>query len=109
MNSPNQDNKAGLTDQQQQWTPDSLANELANYWYEEQRYTANGRWQECKDEAKAAITTMLNEARVDELEQLPFQGGITRQGKEYRFVHEDDVNDRIVHLTGQQANEGRGE
>jgi len=45
---------------------DELSNELANYWYQERKYTANGRWQECKDEAKSALSQLMLEVMLEE-------------------------------------------
>lgn len=41
-----------------------IAKELADKWYMEQRYTENGRWQECKDYADKAVSQLLAQAEV---------------------------------------------
>jgi len=54
-------------------------------------------------EATAAITTMLNEARVDELKRMQYMDA--EKGLAENFAWMAYLSDRIAHLTGQQANE----
>jgi len=42
-----------------EWTLDDFVIDLANYWYEEDKYTPNHRWAECEAEAKAAIEAYI--------------------------------------------------
>jgi serine phosphatase RsbU (regulator of sigma subunit) len=49
---------------------DRITNELANYWYQEQKYTVNGRWQDCKEEAKRQIQELIAKARIEAIKTI---------------------------------------
>lgn len=75
-----------------------IAKELADKWYMENRYTDNGRWQECRDYADKIVSQLLAQAetrgRVDELKKA-----LTNSNKQdIAGQHKWYLEDRLAEL-----------
>lgn len=57
---------------------------------------------QCDDFVIQLLAQTALEARIDELDSLPIEFAVTRQGKEYGFVHEDRINYRLAELKSPQ-------